>query len=282
MNYQDWLIAHTVAIQVTAFYGLTAFLAVVETWRPMSLLPANRKRRWVTNFGLTLLAVFLLRSLPLSGLGVSAWAASNGFGLLNRFALPAAAVLALTMATRSLASWALHISMHKVPLLWRIHRTHHLDRVMDVSTTVRFHPIEILLSLGTGTLATCLLGLPVWALLTYEPIESAVRIFSHANLRVPEKVDRVLRFFISTPAMHRIHHSVFQPETDSNYGSIFSFWDRLFGTYTSPDGKNLAGMPLGLVAGKKANVQSFWWLVANPFLRAGGSAKASRGNVSYR
>ncbi len=269
MNYQEWLMANSNAIQLTAFYGLFLFLGLLEVWVPLSRLLPDRKRRWTSNLGLTLLAVLVSRALPLSGYGTAIWASSAGVGLLNHVSMPSLIVLITAMVGRSLSSWLLHISMHKVQFLWRLHRIHHLDQIMDVTTTVRFHPVEIVMSIVTGILTVALLGLPLWALLIYDPFESAVRIFSHANIRLPEKVDRVLRLLISTPAMHRLHHSIFQKETDSNYGTIFSFWDRLFRTYTSPVGKGLARMPLGLEVKNNSRVQSFWWLLENPFLGVG-------------
>ncbi|HEY5039306.1 MAG TPA: sterol desaturase family protein, partial [bacterium] len=237
---------------------------ILETRIPESSLPPDRKKRWITNFGVSIVGGLLLILLPVTGLGVSAWATKGGFGLLNRIALPALAILILTFAARSLSSWALHITMHKVPFLWRVHRTHHLDTVMDISTTVRFSPVELLLSLLVGILTIALLGLPAWALMVYAPLESAVRCFSHANIHLPKKLDQFLRFLIATPAMHRMHHSINRKETDSNYGAIFSFWDRLFRTYTTPEGKDLAGMPLGLEGNEGSKIQSFWWLLGNP------------------
>jgi sterol desaturase/sphingolipid hydroxylase (fatty acid hydroxylase superfamily) len=264
MNYQEWIVAHSKTIQLVAFFGWLLVFGILETWIPESSLPANRKKRWVTNFGVSLVGALILSLLPVSGIVASTWAAKAGFGLLNRIALPALALLILTFAARSLSSWALHIIMHKIPFLWRVHRTHHLDRVMDISTTVRFSPLELLLSLLVGILTIALLGLPAWALMVYAPLESAVRCFSHANIHLPKRLDQSLRLLIATPAMHRMHHSINWVETDSNYGAIFSFWDRLFRTYTTPEGKDLAGMPLGLEGNEGSEIQSFWWLLGNP------------------
>ena len=269
MNFQEWLMANSNSVQLVAFYGLFVFLGLLEVWIPLSRLSPDRKKRWTSNLGLTFLAVLVSRALPLSGYGTAIWASSAGVGLLNYVSMPPLIVLITAMVGRSLSSWLLHVSMHKVPFLWRLHRIHHLDQVMDVTTTVRFHPVEIVMSIGTGILTVASLGLPLWALLVYDPFETAVRIFSHANIRLPERVDRVLRLLISTPAMHRLHHSVFQKETDSNYGTIFSFWDRLFRTYISPAKKDLARMSLGLAVKEKSKIQSFWWLLENPFLGAG-------------
>lgn len=251
--------------QLAFFYGLLVFLGSLEARIPQSKLPPIRKRRWVTNFGLPLLSNWILGLLPVSGLAASLWASQKGFGLLNQVTCPAFVALGLTFAARSLASWLLHIFMHKAPVLWRIHRIHHLDTVMDISTTSRFHPLEFLLSFLVLVATVALLGLPTWALMAYEPLETVVRLFSHANIRLPEKWDGVIRLLFSTPGFHRIHHSLNRSEADSNYGVIFSFWDRLFGTFVSPEGKDLAEMGLGIEGNENARVQSFWWLLKNPF-----------------
>jgi sterol desaturase/sphingolipid hydroxylase (fatty acid hydroxylase superfamily) len=267
MNDPQWLVAHGKMIQLVAFYGCLLFFALLEIGFPLSAWPPHRKRRWSANFLLLIAGILALAAVPVTGLGVSVWAAKNGFGLLNRVLLPLPIVLALTVLVRSLASWILHIVMHKVPLLWRIHRTHHLDENMDVSTTVRFHPLEILISLLAAVGPIALFGLPLWALVVYEALETAVRLFSHANIRLPHALEMKLRLFISTPDFHRIHHSIDRAETDSNYGVIFSCWDHLFRTYVSPEGKDLKTMRLGLAGNEGPKTESFRWLLGNPFLK---------------
>jgi sterol desaturase/sphingolipid hydroxylase (fatty acid hydroxylase superfamily) len=265
MNDPQWFATHGRMVQLGAFYLCLIFFTLLEMVFPLSSFPPHRKKRWSANFFLLIAGILTLAAVPLTGMGVSAWAAKSGFGLLNRVLLPAPAVLALTALVRSLASWVLHIVMHKVPWLWRIHRTHHLDETMDVSTTVRFHPIEILISLLAAIGPIALFGLPVWALVVYEVVEMVVHLFSHANIRLPHAVERPLRFFISTPDFHRIHHSINRAETDSNYGVIFSCWDHLFRTYVPPEGKDLKGMRLGLAGNEGPKIESFWWLLGNPF-----------------
>jgi sterol desaturase/sphingolipid hydroxylase (fatty acid hydroxylase superfamily) len=265
MNFQEWILANGKNFQLALFYGLLVLLGVLEALVPQNRLPPDRKRRWVTNFVLSIFTGILLSCQPLSGLAASTWAVKEGWGLLNRVEPPAWEVLVLTVTVRSLSSWILHFFMHKIPVLWQIHQTHHLDTVMDISTTGRFHPVELLLSLLVGIPPIVLLGLPVWVLLVYECLEILIRNFSHANIHLPRGVDGALRLFISTPAMHRIHHSVLREEVDSNYGVIFSLWDRLLGTYTSPEGKDLSGMRLGQAGNEYSKVQSLWWLLKNPF-----------------
>lgn len=264
-NWHDWVTLHAAVLQAATFYGCVVVGGLAEARAPLSPLPLERKKRWVTNFSLSISTNLLLGLLPLTALGVSAWAEQKGIGLLNRVVWPGAVVLVVTMAVRSFASWLLHVVMHRVPALWRIHRTHHLDRVMDISTTVRFHPIEIALSTLTSWGAVLFFGLPIWALAAYAPLETAVRIFSHANVRLPETWDRLLRGVFSTPGLHRLHHSTDRREAESNYGVIFTLWDRLFGTFRSPAGRDLAGMPLGQEGEEGQPVQSFFWLLRDPF-----------------
>jgi sterol desaturase/sphingolipid hydroxylase (fatty acid hydroxylase superfamily) len=267
MNIPGWVLVHQAVLQISGFYGILVFFTLWETLRPFSSHPPHRLGRWTVNY-LLFFSFFLVHILRVfSSVEVSLWAAQEKIGLLNQVALPFLSVLTISMTVRSLGAWVLHILMHKTPFLWRIHRVHHLDTVMDVSTTVRFHPIELGLSLLVSIATVLLFGLPVWAIVIYEALEAAVRYFSHANIRLPGKWDWALRFVFSTPAMHRLHHSTSRVEADSNYGSIFSLWDHLFGTYTTPKGKNLAGMPLGTMGFEKSKVQSFLWLLASPFRR---------------
>ncbi len=265
MNIPGWVLAHQAVLQIYCFYGPLLLFAIWETIRPFSSSPTHRLRRWAVNY-LLFFSFFLVHILRISsGVGASFWADQEKFGLLNHIALPFLSVLTISITTRSFGAWILHILMHKTPFLWRIHRVHHLDTVMDVSTTIRFHPIELGLSLLVSIAIVLLFGLPVWAIVIYEALEAATRYFSHANIRLPEKWDWALRFIFSTPEMHRLHHSTSRLEANSNYGTILSVWDRLFETYTPPEGKNLVRMPLGTVGFEKAKVQSFLWLLASPF-----------------
>ena len=145
--------------------------------------------------------------------------------------MPLAATLGVALLARSLVSYAVHVAMHKVPVLWRVHRVHHTDVFLDVSTTVRFHPLEFLIQLGPTALVILGLGLPPWTIMLYELVDTATNLFIHANARVPARLDAWLRLLLVTPDMHRVHHSALWPETDSNYGVVVPWWDRLFGTY---------------------------------------------------
>ena len=187
------------ALQYIVYFGLLAGLGVMEAVAPRGDGAAARARRWPSNFGLTALNVVVLGALPVSGLAVAVLAQQQGWGLLQRYPLPLAATLGVALLARSLVSYATHVAMHKVPALWRVHRVHHTDVFLDVSTTVRFHPLEFLIQLGPTALAILALGLPPWTIMLYELIDTATNLFIHANASVPAGVEAWLRHVIVTP-----------------------------------------------------------------------------------
>lgn len=217
-------------LQYAAFFGALLLFGILETWAAAGPAAPERRRRWPANAALTALNILLLGAIPVSAIAVADVAASRGWGLLNHPSVPFAAALVLGFALRSLVSYGIHVAMHKVGPLWRIHRVHHTDERMDVTTTVRFHPLEFAISVPIVLVATLALGLPALALLVYELVDAAMAVFTHADLRLPPRLDRALRWLVMTPSLHRTHHSSWQPETDSNYGATLSWWDWLFGT----------------------------------------------------
>jgi sterol desaturase/sphingolipid hydroxylase (fatty acid hydroxylase superfamily) len=251
-------------LQYLVYFGLLAGLGAVEAFAPRRDGPAGRGRRWPANFGLTALNVVVLGALPVSGLAVSVIAQQRGWGLLNRSPLPLAATLIVSLLARSFVSYAVHVAMHKVPALWRVHRVHHTDVFLDVSTTVRFHPLEFLIQLGPTALVILGLGLPPWTIMLYELVDTATNLFIHANARVPARLEAWLRLLLVTPDLHRVHHSARWPETDSNYGVVVPWWDRLFGTYR-PAGANPEATRLGLEECQDLRASSFGWLLTLPF-----------------
>jgi sterol desaturase/sphingolipid hydroxylase (fatty acid hydroxylase superfamily) len=253
-------------LQYLVYFGLLAGLGVVEALAPRQDGPPARRRRWPANFGLTALNVVVLGALPVSGLAVSVIAQQRGWGLLNHTALPLGVTLAASLLTRSLVSYVVHVAMHKVPALWRVHRVHHTDIFLDVSTTVRFHPLEFLIQLGPTALVILGLGLPPWTILLYELLDTATNLFIHANARVPARLEAWLRLFVVTPDLHRVHHSARWAETDSNYGVVVPWWDRLFGTYC-PAVENPGASLLGLEECQDRRASSFGWLLGLPFRR---------------
>lgn len=259
----DW---HTVWLIV--FWSTLAIFAWIETRSPAAQGQAPRERRWPTNFSLGLINMILVPLAPVSGLIGAQWAQANGWGLLNLVELPLWLVFVTTLLLRSFAGYVFHFIMHKVQMLWRLHRVHHSDDYLDISTTLRSHPIELAALLLTLAPLAILLGLDPWALIAYEVAEGAFSAFSHANFRLPERLDRPLRYVFVTPNMHRIHHSAYQPETDSNYGQVFSFWDRLFGTYSEAPRAGYARMQIGLDEIRGERAADFWLQVKSPALRS--------------
>ena len=248
------------------FFGSLAVLGVLELWITRSERAAPRRRRWPANWAMTALNIVVLGALPISGLAAAELARAEGWGLFNQLEMPFVLLLVAGFALRSLASYGIHIAMHKVPLLWRLHRVHHTDTALDISTTVRFHPLEFLVSVPVVVAMILAAGVPPLVIMLYELFDAVMAVFSHANIRLPRRLERVLQWVLVTPDMHRVHHSSVQPETDSNYGATLSIWDRLFGTYVRKADADLTGMELGLVECRDRRASSFPWLLMSPFV----------------
>lgn len=213
------------------FWGTIVLLGTLEVLFPQLQSSADRKRRWPTNFGLGILNGLLIASLPAFVVLSAQWAGDNGVGLLNWLAAPWWMAVPVTLLVRSLASYGFHVLSHKVPLLWRLHRVHHCDVHLDVSSALRTHPLELLVMLAFMLPVVTVFGLSAVALAAYESVEIIANMVTHANIRLPRAVERYSGYAVVTPSLHRLHHSSLPIETDSNYGNVFSFWDRLFGTY---------------------------------------------------
>lgn len=213
------------------FWGAIFLLGAVEYLAPELPGDADRKRRWPTNFGLGILNALIASSLPLLAVASAQWASAHGFGLLHWIAAPWWLVVACTLLARSFGQYLFHVASHKVPLLWRLHRVHHCDDHLDATSSLRNHPIEVVASAIAMVPMIVLGGLSPAVLAVFEMVEAIFNVLTHANIRIPEAADRLARMLFVTPHLHRIHHSPEQIETDSNYGNVFIFWDRLFGTY---------------------------------------------------
>ena len=231
------LVNHEALIRVIGFASVLGLMLLWERlarYRPDPL----PWRRITANLGLAAVDALLLRLLlPAAAVGAALWAEARGFGLIAALDLPAAIAFALTIVILDLALWAQHVLTHKVPLLWRLHRVHHSDIHFDTTTGVRFHPVEILLSMAYKMGVVVLLGAPAAAVIAFEILLNGGALFNHGNVRLPALVERMARLIVVTPDFHRVHHSARVAETDSNYGFFLSVWDRLFRTcllYTSP------------------------------------------------
>jgi sterol desaturase/sphingolipid hydroxylase (fatty acid hydroxylase superfamily) len=232
------------------FLALFAIFAGLEALVPRRARSLTRARRWTTNLAITLLNTLALRGLafllPLLAIGAALDAQAQGWGLLNRLHWPGWLKLVLAVLILDLAIWAQHLVTHKVPLLWRFHRVHHADRDMDVTTGFRFHPVEILASMGLKIALVYLLGPSALAVLVFEILLSGTALFNHSNLALPGPLDRVMRLVLVTPDMHRVHHSIHRSEHDSNYGFCLSVWDRIFRTHVPQPKAGHDAMTVGL------------------------------------
>src|SRR5262252_3293503 len=210
---RDALFAYEPLIRLGAFAGVFAAMAVWELLTPRRRPATGRNWRWPNNLGVMAVDVVLVRILlPITAVGLALVAEARGFGLLNLIALPRWASIIISVIVLDLAIYLQHVLFHAVPALWRFHRMHHADLEFDVSTGVRFHPIEILLSMLIKFAVVAIIGAPAISVLIFEVLLNATSMFSHTNVRIPARIDRVLRWFVVTPDMHRVHHSILSPE----------------------------------------------------------------------
>src|SRR3989454_9618231 len=209
-------------------------MAIWELFTPRRPQAIGRNWRWPNNLGVVAVDVLLVRILlPITAVGLALFAEARGIGLFNMIALPMWVSIPASVILLDLAIYLQHVLFHAVPALWRLHRMHHADLAFDVTTGLRFHPIEILLSMLLKLAVIAALGAPAVAVLIFEVLLNATSMFNHGNVRIPERFDRVLRWLVVTPDMHRVHHSVLPRETNSNFGFNLPWWDRLFRTYPS-------------------------------------------------
>lgn len=258
------------SIRLTIFIGILLVLIATEFALPRRERVQSRTQRWITNGGISVLNTVMLAlmnfALPLLAVGAAIDASLNGWGLFNMFIIPHWIEIILAILILDFIIWAQHLITHKVPILWRLHRVHHADRDMDVTTAIRFHPVEIALSMVLKIGAIYLLGPAVIAVIIFEVMLNGMAMFNHANIKLPLGLDRVLRRLIVTPDMHRVHHSVHRAEHDTNYGFSLSIWDQIFGTYKAQPDAGHDDMTVGLQWQDDRPAQIGWalWL---PFQR---------------
>ena len=247
MNFEQFVLANEPAIRLGFFFGVFAIVALWELAAPRRVLTVSKTLRWSSNLGLVVLNTVVLRLLfPLAAVGVAAFASENGWGLLNHFQVPWVIAVPLAVIVMDFVIWLQHVMVHAVPLLWRLHRVHHADLDYDLTTGARFHPLEIILSMLIKFATISVLGPPVVAVVIFEVMLNATAMFNHGNIRLPGAVDRALRWVLVTPDMHRVHHSIEDDETNSNFGFSLTWWDRLFGTYREQARDGQIGMTIGI------------------------------------
>ncbi len=247
MEFEAFIRANEVPIRLGFFFGIFAVMALWELAAPRRRLSQPKGVRWANNIGLVVFNSFLVRLVfPLAAVGMAVFAREQGWGVLNYFAVPHWPAVLAAVIVLDFFIWLQHVMVHAVPTLWRLHRMHHADLDFDVTTGARFHPLEILLSMLIKFAVIAVLGPPVLAVIVFEVLLNATSMFNHSNVRIPAGVDRVLRLFVVTPDMHRVHHSVEDDETNSNFGFNLPWWDRLFGTYRAQPRAGHEGMTIGI------------------------------------
>lgn len=260
-------------VRLLAFSTIFVILAAVELLAPRlerdEMRGAFKSRRWVTNLAMVVLSSVALRIVfPLAAVGTALWAQSEGLGLFPLLGVPVWMAAILAFVILDFAVWLEHVVSHKWAWLWRIHRMHHADTGFDLTTALRFHPLEIVLSMLWKAVVIIAIGAPPAAVLVFEIVLNGAAMFNHANIRLPKPVDRVLRLLIVTPDMHRIHHSTDPRETDSNYGFNLAIWDRMFSTYTQTPRRGDTGIEIGLREWRDDRPARLGWALALPFRSA--------------
>ncbi|GLI37764.1 sterol desaturase family protein [Geobacter hydrogenophilus] len=255
-------------IRLAFFFGVLAAVAIGEVAAPRRQLTDSKARRWYTNLSLAAIDTAVVRlTLTVLPADMAVQAREHGWGFLNNVVLPPPAGIFLAFIALDLIIYLQHVLFHFLPVFWRLHRMHHTDLDIDVTTGNRFHPVEILLSAGIKLGAVALLGAPVVAVVAFEVALNATSMFNHGNIRLPLTLDRWLRLVVVTPDMHRVHHSVILRETNSNFGFNLPWWDRLAGTYRpQPEGGH-GGMTIGLKEFRDPALLTLSRLLVQPFAR---------------
>ena len=247
MDINEFVIAQEPAIRLGFFFGVLGLMSVWEVLAPRRTLTVSKTVRWVNNLGLVFFNSVLLRLLfPAAAAGMAAFAGARGWGLFNYFAAPFWLAVVVSVIALDFIIYLQHVMFHAVPVLWRLHRMHHADPDFDVTTGARFHPIEIILSLLIKFATIAVLGPPVVAVVVFEILLNATAMFNHGNIHLPQPLDRLLRWIVVTPDMHRVHHSVEDDEANSNFGFNLPWWDRLLGTYRDQPRAGHRGMTIGI------------------------------------
>jgi sterol desaturase/sphingolipid hydroxylase (fatty acid hydroxylase superfamily) len=245
----DLVLSSEPHIRLVAFAGILMIMALWEVLAPRRNFHIGRGRRWPNNLGIVVLDTLFVRlAFPVTAIGVAVLAEAHGWGLFHAFTTPTWAAVPLAVILLDLAIYLQHRLFHAVPPLWRLHRMHHADLGFDVTTGIRFHPVEILLSMAIKLGVIVVLGTPAVAVLIFEVLLNATSLFNHGNVRIPASLDRVLRWLVVTPDMHRVHHSTSAAETNSNFGFNLPWWDRLLGTYRDQPALGHEAMVIGIDA----------------------------------
>jgi sterol desaturase/sphingolipid hydroxylase (fatty acid hydroxylase superfamily) len=279
--FEDLLENYETYVYPVTYFGSLAVVGFWEIYFPRRELSASVLVRWVSAGCLTVINTLIFRfGLPLLGIPLAIWLGQNGIGLFNTIDAPLWLAVLVSFWLLDLNRWFQHWLLHRVPFLWLLHRAHHTDHDYDFTTGLRFHPGETLFTASVHLMAIALLGAPVEAVLLSEMIHVVFALFVHGNVMIPLGLDRVLRLFIVTPDLHRVHHSAVVAETNSNFGGFVPWWDRLFGTYRDQPEGGHEGMVIGLHEFRDPKHLKLHWILANPFLSANAEAARERDRLA--
>lgn len=264
----ELIVKYEIVIRLSCFFGVFALMAVWEMASPRRVLAVKKSTRWLNNIGLVVLNSVMLRILfPAAAVGVALLATERGWGVFNLYPASSLIAIVVSIVTLDFIIYLQHVMVHAVPVLWRLHRVHHVDLDIDVTTGSRFHPLEIILSMLIKFTAIVLLGPPVVAVIMFEILLNATAMFNHSNVKLPLGLDRILRWVMVTPDMHRVHHSVEEDETNSNFGFNLPWWDRLMGTYRAQPRMGHEAMSIGIHTYREPKqVQSLPKMLVLPFI----------------
>jgi len=268
---------HEATIRLAFFFGILFLVAAGELLFPRRLLRTGKAVRWLSNLGVVFVDTMTVRLLfPMIGVGVAVAAQGRNWGLLNVLEWPAWLEVVAGVLALDLVVYLQHAMFHTMPILWRLHMMHHADLDIDVTTGLRFHPIEIVISMVIKMAVIAALGPSPFTVILFEIILNGTAMFNHGNVRLPLALDRYLRLLVVTPDMHRVHHSVTIRETNSNFGFNFPWWDRLFGTYRAQPVMGHEQMVIGLAQFREPKKNNLWHMLAMPFTDSPGAYAINR------
>jgi len=273
----ELVLQHEAIIRLVFFLGIFALVALAELGVPRRTLTTSKTSRWFANIGIVVLNTIILRFLfPAGAVGIALWVGQQGWGLFNHMQWPYWLEVILAAMLLDFIIYLQHVIFHAIPTLWRLHMMHHADLDYDVTTGTRFHPIEIIISMVIKASAIAVLGAPALGVIIFEILLNGTAMFNHGNFYLPLGLDRVLRLAVVTPDMHRVHHSVFPSETNSNYGFNLPWWDRIFGTYRAQPQKGHEGMTIGLNQFREPPPRPLLWMLILPFVGKLGAYPINR------
>ena len=266
MNIDSVSIYHEPYIRLAFFATIFALVAVVELFAPRRTLVASQQKRWINNILLSLTDTIILRLVfPIFPVGVAIICSGKGWGIFNFIPMPLWLAIISGVVLLDMVIYFQHRMFHLVPIIWRLHKVHHIDQDIDVTTGLRFHPLEMILSMIIKIIAVIIIGAPAVSVVIFEILLNGTTMFNHGNLYIPAFIDRIIRLLIVTPDMHRVHHSVIMKETNSNFSFNFSFWDRIFGTYLAQPENGHLQMKIGLTGYQESKYLQLWPMLIIPF-----------------